>query len=289
MAFAKRIINLQFTLGQGDFGTAGQNTVLLEGLRCSANLVRGGNLLWVADVQIWGMSLDLMNKLTVTQKSYFQEYRRNDLFIFAGDSANTPSMCFGGTVREAWADGRNQPDVVFHVSADTGQFPLSKPIAPTSYSGSVDAAMVLAGLAQQIGYSFENSGVTGQLENPYKPGSVRSQIESVCADVHAQFDIDDRTKVLAVWPNNKARNGAVVLVSPDTGLVGYPAFTQGGVQFTTIYNPSLDFGRKVRIESAFTAANGEWRISAMSHRLESQIPNGQWFTDVECSFLDNKA
>jgi hypothetical protein len=173
---------------------------------------------------------------------------------------------------------------MFYVSADGGQFELMKSVPPISFKGSVDAALVLSGIASQMGYSFENSGVTGSLSNPYYPGTPKEQLSKVCRDVHCQSDVDDGKKVIAVWPKGKARDGEIVLVSKDTGLVGYPAFSQAGIQFRTLFNPSIVFGRHIRMESQLGPANGRWKVNALAHRLESNVPGGQWFTDVECIY-----
>lgn len=284
MAFAKRIIKLQFQLGQGDFGEAGKDVVELEGLRCSVNIVREGILNSRADVQVWGMSLDLMNKLTVTQKFFFEQRRYNQLVVFAGDEASGTAMVFGGSIREAWADGRQPPDVEFQVSADGGQFELMKTVPPISFKGSVDAALIISGIAQEMGYAFENSGVTAQIENPYYPGTPKAQLQKACEHANCQSLVDDAGRVIAIWPKDKARDGEIIRIAPDSGLVGYPSFAQAGINFTTLFNPSLSFGRMIEMASQFGPANGQWRINAIAHRLESNLPGGQWFSDVECVY-----
>lgn len=284
MAFAQRIIKLQFQLGAGDFG-GGNDTVDIEGLRCSASIVREGVGFARADLQVWGMPLSTMNKLTVLQKTLYEQQKLNRVIISAGDEDSGVSTCFAGVVREAWADGRQQPDVMFHVSADSALYDTLKPVPPVSFKGTVDVAVVLAGIASQMGYGFENSGVTGQINNPYWPGTPKAQIAAVCEAVNCQSHLDDANKVLAVWPNGKARDGAEILLSKDSGMVGYPAFTQSGIKATSLYNPSFEFGRKVRVESDFKPANGSWVINALAHRLESLVPGGMWFSDIECSTL----
>ncbi|NML93809.1 baseplate hub protein [Novosphingobium olei] len=285
MSLTSRRITLQFTLGQGDFGSAGQDTVTLEGLRCSVNIVRGGLYGGQADVQVWGMSLDLMNRLTVTQKFFFEGRPNNALTISAGDEAGT-SVCFTGGILEAWADGRQQPDVMFHVTAVAGLVDLSQPISATSFRGGVDAALAIQQIAGQIGYAFENSGVQATLTNPYKPGSAKAQIESICRDVDCKVDFDETRKVVAIWPKGAARQGSIIEISPATGLVGYPAFSQGGIQITTLYNPALEFGRKFRLKSQFEPANGEWEVYGLAHRLEANVPGGQWFSDIQANYLE---
>lgn len=284
MSFEKRTIALTFQLGAGDFGAAGQDTVTLEGLRCSVNVVHDGIQFARADVQVWGMSLDLMNKLTVTQKFFFEQRPYNSMRISAGGA-----VCFSGGIMEAWADGRQQPDVMFHVSAASGLVDLAQTIPPTSYSGAVDVGTVVSQIAEQIGYGFENGGVNATLNTPYKPGSPKSQIEAICRDVDCNWTVDDVAKVVAIWPKNGARAGEAITISTDTGLIGYPAFTQGGLQFSTLYRPDIDYGRLVRVTTPFSAANGQWTVRALAHRLESNVPNGQWFTDIETSYLDYQA
>ena len=290
MSFTRRLITIKFKLGEGrgDLGTAGQDIVTIEGLRCSVNVVHEGIQFARADVQVWGMSLDLMNKLTVTQKFFWNQTSYNSIEISAGDEKGQ-SVCFSGGVLEAWADVRQQPDAMFHVSAASGLVDLSQTIAPTSYKSGVDVATAVEGIAKQIGYSFENNGVTGTFSGLYKPGSPKAQIESICRDVGCNWTVDDTSKVVAIWPERGARAGEAVRIAPDTGLVSYPAFAQGGLQFSTLYNPALEYGRLVRVESPFEAANGQWTVRALAHRLESNIPDGQWFTDIETSYLDAAA
>lgn len=288
MALAERKIRLQFQLGQGEFaGGSGNDTVELEGLRCSVNIVRQGVLSARADVQVWGMPLALMNQLTVTQKFFFEQNRYNQLTIYAGDDDDGMAMCFGGSIREAWADGQQQPDVVFSVSADGGQYELMQTVPPISFKGDVDAALVISGIAQQMNYQFENSGVTGKLPNPYYPGTPKAQLLKACEAVHCEWEVDDANRIIAIWPKGGARDGEIVLISKDTGLVGYPAFSQAGVRFQTLFNPNIEFGRHIRLESQFGPANGRWKVNAIAHRLESLVPGGLWFTDVECIYPEN--
>lgn len=286
MSFEKRTIALTFQLGEGrgDFGLPGQDTIRLEGLRCSVNVVHDGIQFSRADLQIWGMSLDLMNKLTVTQKFFWNQFTRNTVRIEAGGA-----VCFSGGIMEAWADGRQQPDVMFHVSAASGLVDLAQTIPPTSYSGAVDVGTVVSQIAGQIGYGFENGGVNATLNTPYKPGSPKSQIEAICRDADCNWTVDDVAKVVAIWPKNGARAGEAITISAETGLIGYPAFTQGGLQFSTLYRPDIEYGRLVRMTTPFSAANGQWTVRALAHRLETNVPNGQWFTDIETSYLDYQA
>lgn len=288
MAFSSRRISLKFELGRGDFGENGFDTVMLDDLRCSVTIIRSGIGFASAEIQIYGMKLDLMNQLTVLNQLRFADYRRNQVTIFAGDSKSGMAMAFGGTIREAWVDARQAPDVSFFVAADSAMFELTRPVAPISFKGTVDAALIASGIAQSMGLSLENNGVNAQLSNPYLPGSPKQQIDALCRAIDCVCDIDDGRQLLAIWPKSGHRNTQAIVVSPDTGLVGYPSFTQWSVRFTTLYNPSFYFGGPVIVDSQLKPANGQWIIYKLAHRLESNVPGGEWFSDCECTYLEHQ-
>jgi hypothetical protein len=49
-------------------------------------------------------------------------------------------------------------------------------------------------------------------------------------------------------------------VSSKTGMEGYPTYTAYGIMLSTIYNPSIGFGQKIKVESTLKPANGEWAV-----------------------------
>jgi hypothetical protein len=48
----------------------------------------------------------------------------------------------------------------------------------------------------------------------------------------------------------------------------------------SLYNPAVQFLGKIEIDSVIKPASGIWRVSKLSHSLEAQVPNGDWFTDI---------
>lgn len=289
MAFAKRKISLQFMLGQGDFGESGSDTVTLDGLRCSANIVYGGSISARAELQIYGMKLDVMRQLTVLQTFFWNNYRNNTVTVLAGDKPDAMSQCFSGDIFEAWVEAKSPPDVSFYVSAITQNHSLKKAVPAISFKGNVDAGTVAEIIAQQMEYTLENSGVNAQLNNPYFPGSVQNQLDALCRAAGCQYYLDENRRILAIWPLNGNRVIPPVTVSAKTGLVGYPSFTQGGIRFTTLYNPLLTFGAPIIMQSQLAPANGRWAVYQLAHRIESNVPGGQWYSDVECTYMDHQA
>lgn len=286
MAFKHRRIDLEFQLGQGDFGKAGFDTVRVSGLRVTASVTRsGGAQMSELSMRVFGLSLDVMNKLTILNILRQYDARRNTVTFSAGDDDGT-AVCFMGNIVEAWAD-ISQPEAAMYVRAATGYLDLLQPVAPTSYQGSVDAAFILSGLAARMNppLTLENSGVSVQLSNPYLDGTLLEQIRAVAQAGNFNCVIDDVTQRLAIWPEGGTRQGLRTVIGPSTGMVGYPTYTQNGIQLTMLYNPAIAFGTEIQVESQLLPAAGGWSVAQVNHDLESETPGGKWYTRVECGLI----
>lgn len=280
MSFARRLIEVTFQLGEGAFGESGTNTVTLAGLRMTSKIVKaGGRSMGTASIRINGMTLSLMNQLS-TLGQLVQLTRRNTIAIAAGDEGSTLGTVFVGTITNAWIDFQGAPDVAFQVEAHAGLIEALAPCPPSSFKGSADVAVILSGLATQMGLPFENNGVSVILSNPVFNGSARDQ--ALAAVEHAGIEWNGLDNgVLAIWPRGGARGSTAPLISPETGMVGYPAYTSKGILVRTLFNPSIGYGQKIVVQSSVQPACGEWNVYSLDHNLDTLQPNGQWFSTLE--------
>ncbi len=278
--YAKRAITVIFKLGEGSFGESGFNTLTVKGLR---TLVQIEQVVLPSPpttiLRIWGLTLDHINKLTVAGLQW--KFRANRVSIEAGELNGTMVQVFEGLIYEAYPDFTDMPNVAFIVQANgTGDIQI-KPTTPVTFKGSVDIAIALTQIIKPAGLTLENSGVNIKLSNPYFPGTVMQQIESVCRAADCFYYIDTIKKVLAIWPKDKSRKtDTVAEISPATGQIGYPTFEQAVIVVRTLFDPELHAphdaqpGTKVKINSQLKAANGTWTISKISYLLSSEMPNG---------------
>jgi hypothetical protein len=284
MTFVRREINLAFVLGEGSFGEGDSNAVEITGLRTSAQITRAGGVSMSSlNLRVWGMPLDVMQKLSVLNILALQQYRRNVVTVTAGDAENGFGVVFSGEIKEAWVDAENSPDVCFTLTAFEGMTDKVRPVAPNSFKGSASVDVLMGSIARQMQppRTFENNGVDVTLDNVYLPGTLDAQVRKI-ADA-AQCVVYMDSAVLAIWPVGSARGGAILELSAANGLVGYPQFSQTGVSLTVLYTPSLSYGQKIRLRSTLgSPANGDWIVANVTHNLDSETPGGQWFTYVEC-------
>lgn len=282
-SFIKRKIDVKFVLAQQGESFAPSSkgdTVTLSGLRVQAMINKaGGAAMGQAQIRIFGMGFSLMNQLS-TIGLMVAEVPRNVIEVYAGDDVSGMGLVFVGTPSVAFADFQGAPEACFNVVAHAGYFEGIRPMPVSSYSGSADVATIMQGIASQVGFGFQNSGVSVKLSNPYFPGTPLEQIRAVARAANIDFIVDGN--VLAIWPKGQARGSASPLVSPDTGMVGYPTYTGTGICVTSLYTPDIAFGSLIEVKSSLPAANGKWVIATLDYNLESETPNGAWFLTAQC-------
>jgi hypothetical protein len=170
---------------------------------------------------------------------------------------------------------------VLNVYAQSAAIAAVKPAPTLSFPEPVDAALIMETLAKTMGFSFENNGVSAMLnKGAYFHGSALDQVKDCAVAADINYTVDRGT--LSIWPRNGYRKRTPVKISRETGMVGYPSFSSMGLTLTTLFNPDLEAGGRVEVVSDLPVACGIWIVFRVSHSIESETPDGAWFTQVEC-------
>lgn len=283
MAFIKRKIDVTFKKGSGSFSGTSADLVKVTGLRVVASIQKNGlDSMCQAQLRVYGLPLTLMNQLA-TLGRVLAVGERNSVQVEAGDDDTGMSVVFQGTIQDAYADMNGAPDTMFVVNAFTGLQEALKPADPISIRGSADVSNLMSGLAVKMGLLFEDGGVQAKLADPYFPGTFRDQVTAIAAAANINQLIDAGT--LAIWPAGGERKGLIPKISAATGMVGYPAYTNTGIMVTTLFNPSINYGMNVEVESEILPACGKWNVYGVTLELESESPGGAWFTQFRGSLF----
>lgn len=273
----KKQLRFVITLGTGKFGSSNNDIITLQGFRATADIDKaGGMMMGTLRAKIYGVKQADMNSVTTLQWKP-GTLIPNTVEVYAIDGpAETP--VFAGNIVNAWADYQSMPDVFLHIQAQSAFFNALKAIPPRSFKGGVDVASVMAQIARDLGYTFENNGVTTRLVDVYLPNTGMEQAKDLARAAGCDLYLDD--KILAITPPNVPRRVIIPLISPASGLVGYPTFDGVGVNFQTLFNPAITFGGSIKLETDVQQAAGEWVVTSVGHRLESEKPGGAWFSNV---------
>jgi len=291
MTFKKREITVTFGLGLGPYGTDNEERIELRGHRVSCDIVNvRGPGMGQAEMLIYGLSPDLYRHLASLGRAS-KDVRRTRLIIDAGDAGETSSRVFEGQVSLSQLEMNRMPEVCLRVMAHSGLFEAVTVAPPTSYRTDASAATILYNLAQKMGIAFENNGVTAMLSRPYLKGSLRDQVQACAEMAGIEWTIEDA--VLAIWPKGGSRGGLVPLVSPRTGMVGYPTFftdaKASGIDVRTQFTTSIRNGGDVKVESELEMATGYWTTWLVAYELDAEVPDGHWFTRFRAYGAPRKA
>jgi hypothetical protein len=278
VSFTQKLISITLTLANGQFGSSGGNSMTLSGLRTSVRIrVPGGQSMGVLEGAIYGMSLSTMNQLS-TVGTQLNAQAKNTISVMAGDAETGMALVYSGTLKYAYVDAQSMPQVAFRVSGSAGAYEAVKPVKPTSIQGAGDVAQVMSQLAGQMNLSFENNGVNVKLSNIYLSGSARMQALTLAQHAGIEHLIDKGT--LAIWKPGQGRQSSSLMISPQTGMVGYPMFNQANVVVRTLFNPAINYGGLMQIQSDLTPACGTWAINYVDLELDSMVPHGRWFATL---------
>lgn len=303
--FTAKQLRVTFALSGSSQFSNGSNTVVITGLRTSAIIQSMQYPAFPeADIDIWGMLQADMNTLTCFENQWSTtgnsvlNVTRNTVIIEASAGTGWTTV-FAGQLVSAQPTYASAPEVALHIKARVLYYESIATTAVTSYTGTTSVATILSGLAARIGAQFENNGVTTTLANPYYPGTIGDQIQAVAehANIALFYDYGPAgpaaaTKqppvVIAIAPKGQPRQGPVLSLTPQNGLVDYPTLDSlGWVYARAFYSPSLKFGGQVAISGCdLPRANATWNILQLTHTLEAVKPDGAWFSDMHLTGIN---
>ena len=300
-SFIQKLLSVSVTLSPGiaqvnalpTFAGGTSNAVTLSGHRTSARITYAGapNTSY-ATIRIWGVNQSLMNQLS-TLGMIYDSVQRNTVTVSAGTSiqgfTGIPGQLapvFGGTAIQAYGEYDNMPDVPFVFVCQAGISDSVIAATPSSFTGVTDVATMMSGYARLMNLQFENNGVTAKLSNPYYGGNVWQQVQQAARDAHINAEIVSGGTVLAIWPvggSRSAANAPIPLISPQTGMIGYPGFAGNGFLVVRhIFNPLVAFGGQIQVQSSLPQANKTWTVVKLDLSLDSLVPKGEWTGVAYC-------
>lgn len=268
------------------FPGTNSNTLVLSDMAVSARVQAVARLSTQADIRIFGMKQADMSALTVAWAN--PPVVLDNLVILEANNSTDDNdawtQVFKGTIIEAQPDYRDMPNVSFMLSAMTGYYQKINPVAPTSYPYQVDIGAAASEIIERMGspWTYVDGGATGVLTNPYFWGTLWDQLSQACAAANADFYIQG-DEILIVPGGQPRQSAPSVVLSKNTGLIGYPMFERSGLNVTAIFDPAFLCGTPLDIETANPPnVSGRWYPYAIMHALESRLPKGLWESHLQC-------
>ena len=286
----RKIIRLTITMNDQKvyFTGEGDNKLQSAGLGISCNIAYGGGAITpTAQITVYGLEMSNMLKLMRVQWNTMQALL-NTVQIEVGEQGGLLSTVYVGNITQATIDANASPDIPLIITSQMAvveNLTLRPPFS-LAKGETADGADIIRYLSNEMGYTFTNNGAQKIITDLTLEGSALEMIKKL-ADI-CDFDLYVDQKTIAICKSKGYRELKIPLISPQTGLLGYPVPDIKGISFSCLYDPIVKFGGIVRIAgSAITVCNGDWRLYGLTSHLEANIPNGKWQMNGQATWRDS--
>ena len=268
MTYKKRTLKFEFTLKDGAFDESGNNILTIDNIKAEIEIgAYGGITGTTLEARVYGLSIDNMALLSY-KGIQLNGAKQNMMKVWADDRP-----VFFGSITNCFADLNQMPDAPLIISAFSTGFDQSITAAPFTKEGVASVNEIITTIAASIGYTVVNNGVLEKLENPYFEGNPIAQIQQ-CAHA-AGIEIDFRLGAIYIWPQGGSVDDTIPLISPQHGLIGYPVFSNYGINFQCQYSDLILRGRKVQLETTLPNGSGVYTVQSAVHHLSTWTSIGQ--------------
>ena len=286
-SFTNKTIQVVMAMAEGVFQN-GANQITVEGLPTTVDIQKqGGDERPSCTVTIGNLNIDVVKQLTTLSFRPLQRFK-NQITVNAGEVGKQLQTIFIGDFENAYGEFQNAPTMNLMVKAIAAQHGALMATPATSVDGTEQVAKLMEQWAVEAGCTLENKGVNASVKNVVYRGSPVDKAKTLARDVGIDLIIDDGKFVIT--PNGQPVDGNAVLIDPKHGLLGYPAFSNDGIEFNMIFDPNVKIGGLVKIESIVPRASGIWKVTKITTKLEAYVPNGgSWNSSVSATWVQEES
>ena len=286
-SFTNKTIQVVMAMAEGVFQN-GANQITVEGLPTTVDIQKqGGDERPSCTVTIGNLNIDVVKQLTTLSFRPLQRFK-NQITVNAGEVGKQLQTIFIGDFENAYGEFQNAPTMNLMVKAIAAQHGALMATPATSVDGTEQVAKLMEQWAVEAGCTLENKGVNASVKNVVYRGSPVDKAKTLARDVGIDLIIDDGKFIIT--PNGRAVDGNAVLIDPKHGLLGYPAFSNDGIEFNMIFDPNVKIGGLVKIESVVPRASGIWKVTKITTKLEAYVPNsGSWSSSVSATWVQEES
>ncbi len=216
----------------------------------------------VCQIRIYNLSLLNRNQIRVNQSDYGV---RRAIVLRAGYGDNMPRI-FKGNISQAWSVREGQ-NFITQIECFDGGFAYNNAYTNTSFPASTPNKAVVQSLSLSLpGIS---KGVTGEVPGVLTRGATYSgPTMNLLGEITGGAAFIDDEKINVLGTNEYiGSNAPTFVVSSASGLLGTPVLEQTIVRFDMIFEPQLQVGHKILLDSITGLNfNGEYKVIGVKHR-----------------------
>jgi hypothetical protein len=255
-----------------------------------------------------------LSKATVNQiKGEFSE-----VILQAGYEQGNYGVIFRGTIKQLRVGRENPTDTFLEIlAADGDMFYTSGIVNMSLFKGTTPAETINALTRDQRGIAAQ-ANLTGlktdkqhtpSIRGQAKFGMARASFRNIAKSLDASWSIQDG--VITMLDNTGYAEDSVVVLTRNTGLIGIPEQTDGGIKLRCLLNSRLRIGGRVQVDNeaitqlmmqdpnappvvynsytglqynAILNNDGIYRMLVVEHHGDTR--STEWYSDLVCLDFD---
>ena len=287
MTYKIRTARIQFTLQDGaTFDGDKGNILTIDNARMEAQLsFTGGFTGALATIKVYGLKMAYMS-LLAGRGVQLNPDRQKFMIRLDVDGLEV----FLGFANWCYIDANSQPEIGLVVQAAAqGEINLMT-IPDTHIRGKVTVAEAARKISATTKMAINDYTGGYTLPSVYTKGTIGSQLLQLLKAtlaVYPDFQYELNYSYLNLFNQKNALDYEIINISKETGLIGYPTFTQTGISLTTMFNPKFTLQRIINLTSDLPNISGKYQIiDGCTANLSTVIDNGPWHSNIMCMYFD---
>lgn len=235
----------------------------------------------VCQIRIYNLGEKNRNEIRFNQSDY-GTFRSVELLAGYGDNL---AKIFSGNISQAWSH-REGVNFITQIECFDGGFAFNNSHTEAQFPVGVSQRDVIIGVARNL-LNVKLGSFGNFPDRLSRRIALNGSTTQILDDLTGGGFFIDNGKVNAMHTNEyiSDQGAKVLVISPKSGLLGTPILEQTIVRFDMLFEPALNVGYKVRLESITGVNfNGEYKITSVKHRgmisdavCGSVITTGEFF------------
>lgn len=217
------------------------------------------------NVTIANLSKEVRDEILTETSPFNRNRTRKSIIVEVGRESYGTSVLYRGDIFRSSVS--QAPDNILTLRCLTAQFQKGNIITRTAPE-SERLSVLSQSIASDNGLDLNFLSQEKNIANYNFVGASINQVELLSQLSGEDVFVDGET--LIVKPPRQPVPGTVRVLSPTTGMVGIPEFTEQGIKVTFLYDPQTVVGGEIQIDSIqYPATNGRYSV----YKLEYNITN----------------
>lgn len=272
-----------------DAGVTTESEYVFTEHRASIQVAQGGGLFGNAKVQLFGVAMDAMNNIARLWLEVLSPGNSDRLRIEVWDGANFVPF-FEGVITWTAINASGAPDVALEIEANDAMAAMNIPAAPYAQDtpiglrDALTAILAPAALVVEVAESIPEL----MIQRVHLMGTPMEQANTLMS-YFPELTYYTNLSRFIVRPVNAPIGGEPLVVSRDTGLIGYPTYATSGISFSMVFDPRVRLGLALDLQTEFDFVNRtRWLAAVLQHHIQPNWPGGQWITQVAAQSYGSK-